>query len=364
MIAHLRSELVSPTLLAQAGLGKLLGFNLPYAAKRHVIAELEIEPHHLDETGSVSNGVIIALADYANSRGARLNLAPGDGVTTIESKAHFLSSGRGRTLRAEATPVHIGNSVSIWRAVVLRDDEQIAEVTQTQVPVVRDEAVGPSPQDRGEPRRRSAGEGPISDSFSRDVVDERWQQIVEGASKVIAAKGFAKATIREIAASADMPVATMYQYLERKEDILYNIYKHFMGDIVTALTRFGASELPPRERLAGAIRTTIDVFDEKHRFIKLMFQETKSLTPEARREVYALDTQYIAVFRDLLSECMRAGEVRVRNVELTANFIYFLCTIWPLRFWSIGKYGKEAVASDIIDFVFNGLGVAMRSDVS
>ena len=59
-----------------------------------------------------------------------------------------------------------------------------------------------------------------------------------------------------------------------------------------------------------------------------------------------------------------AGEVRVRNVELTANFIYFLCAIWPLRFWSIGKYVKEPVANDIIDFVFNGLGVAMRSDAS
>ena len=95
-----------------------------------------------------------------------------------------------------------------------------------------------------------------------------------------------------------------------------------------------------------------------------MFQETKSLTPEARHEVYALDAQYIAVFRDLVSECIRAGEVRVRNVELTANFIYFLCAIWPLRFWSIGKYAKEPVANDIIDFVFNGLGVAMRSDAS
>ena len=202
---------MSATLLAQAGLGKLLGINLPFAAKRHVIAELEIEPHHLDETGSVSSGVIIALADCANSRGAALNLAPGGGVTTIETKAHFLSPGRGRTLRAEATPVHIGNSVSIWRAVVLRDDEQIAEVTQTQVPVAGDQAAVPSPREDGEPRRRSSGEGPISDSFSRDVVDERWQKIVEGASTVIAAKGFAKATIREIAASADMPVATMYQ---------------------------------------------------------------------------------------------------------------------------------------------------------
>ena len=346
---------MSPTLLAPGGLEKLLGIAVPYAARRHVIAELAIEPQHLAADGTVSGGVITALADCANMRGAALNVGPGSCIVTIESKVHFLSPGRGKTLRAEATPVHIGSSVSIWRAAVTRDDEQIAEVTQTHLAVAGGEAAA-DPPEASEARRRSHGEGPISDSFSRDLVDERWQRIVEGASQVIAAKGFAKATIREIAAAADMPVATMYQYLERKEDILYNIYKHFMRDIVAALARWRSSELPPRERLVGAIRMMIGVCDDKHRFIKLMFQETKSLTPEARREVYALDAQYIAVFRDLLTESMRAGQVRVRNVELTANFIYFLCTIWPLRFWSIGKYGEEAVANDIIDFVLHGLG--------
>src|ERR1051326_4761626 len=114
----------------------------------------------------------------------------------------------------------------------------------------------------------------IGRNFSKEVVDERWRRIVEGASKVIAAKGFAKATIREIAAAADMPGATMYQYLERKEDILYNVYKFFMTDIVASLKRWQASDVPPNERLAGAIRTMVDVFDKNHRFIKLMFQET------------------------------------------------------------------------------------------
>lgn len=350
------------TLLDHGGLEKLLGITVPYAAKRHVIAELEIEPHHLTEDGGVTGCVVTALAECANTRGAALNLAPSGRIATIESNIRFFSAGRGNTLRAEARPVHFGNTTSIWRAAVTRDDEQIAEVTQTHVTIIAGDASGHQ-QNVEEPRRKILGEGPLSDGFSRDVVDERWQRIVEGASKVIAAKGFAKATIREIAAAADMPVATMYQYLERKEDILYNVYKHFMADIVAALERWRASELPPRERLAGTIRTMIDVFDKNHRFIKLMFQETRSLTPEARREVYALDAQYIAVFRDLLSEFMRTGEVCIRNVELTANFIYFLCTIWPLRFWSIGKYGEEAVTNDIINFVLYGLGAgaAVRS---
>jgi AcrR family transcriptional regulator len=154
----------------------------------------------------------------------------------------------------------------------------------------------------------------------------------------------------------------MYQYLKRKEDILYNIYKFFMTDIVMALTRWRSSDIPPKERLAGAIRTSIDVFDKNHRFIKLMFQETRALTPEARCQVYDLDAQYIAILRELLAEAMRRGDLRIRNVELAANFVYFLCTIWPLRFWSIGKYGEEAVTNEIVDFVLNGLGAKPADD--
>jgi uncharacterized protein (TIGR00369 family) len=341
----------------QEGLGKVLGITFPYAARHRVIAQLDIEPEFLNDHGSVSSSIVMALADCANLYGASLNLAPGSTTFPIESKTNFLSSGHGRTLRAEASPVHLGSTISVWRAPVFRDEEQVAEVTQTQMTVAAGDVVPLAASAAGK-AEGSAGirQGVIADGFSKAVVDERWRRIVEGASKVIAAKGFAKATIREIAAASDMPVATMYQYLERKEDILYNVYKFFMTEIVTALTRWQNSRLPPKERLAGAIRTIVEVFDRNHRFIKLMFQESRALTPEGRRHVYELDAQYIAIFRELLDESMRNGDFAIRNPELAANFIYFLCTIWPLRHWSIGKFGEEAVTQAIVDFVLNGLG--------
>lgn len=344
------------------GLAKLLGISFPLLSRDRVVALLEIEPEHLAASGAVHGSVVTALAECASSYGAVLNLPPGHSTTTLELKANFLAPGSGRTLRAEATPLHVGRTVSVWRAVVLRDGQPVADVTQTQMVAEGDAA---AVNDAGgvvvrseEREYRADRRGTVSGKFSPEVVDERWRQILDGASRVIAAKGFAKATIREIAAAAEMPVPTMYQYLERKEDILYNIYKFFMTDIVTALEHCRSGVLPPRERLVGAIRTMIDVFDKNHRFIKLMFQETRALTPEARRQVYELDAQYIAVFRDLLAEAMRDGKLRIRNVELAANFVYFLCTIWPLRFWSIGKYGEEAVTNEIVDFVLNGLGAS------
>lgn len=342
----------------QSGVGKLLGITFPSAARHRVVAELGIEPEHLSARGAVHGGIVMALADCANSYGASLNQPSGRITVTLDSKTSFLSTGAGRTLRADACPLHLGPSVSVWRATVFRDELPIADVTQTEMAIDDKAAERPTARPTepeaaaGASRRRDLAGG----NFSQAVIDERWRQILDGAAKVIAAKGFAKATIREIAAAAEMPVPTMYQYLERKEDILYNLYKFFMTDIVTTLQRSRSGEMAPPQRLVGAVRTMIDVFDKNYRFIKLMFQETRALTPEARRQVYELDAQYIAIFRELLADTMQSGDCRIGNLELAANFVYFLCTIWPLRFWSIGKYGETAVSNAIVDFVLHGLG--------
>ena len=195
----------------------------------------------------------------------------------------------------------------------------------------------------------------LSKSFSQPVIDERWRQIFEGACVVIAEKGFAKATIREIAAAAKMPIPTMYQYLERKEDLLHQIYEYFMTDIMVALHEVRASTLPPRERLEELVRTMIHLFDKHHKYIKLMFQETRALTPEARQRVYELDASYIAVISELIDDTIAQCGWRERNTELTANFLYFLCCIWPLRHWTIAKFGEQAVAGEIVDLMLNGL---------
>ena len=223
----------------------MLGINFPYAARHRVIAQLDIEPAFLNHQGTVSSSIVMALADCANGYGASLNLAPGSTSVPIESKTHFLCPGRGRTLRAEASPVHLGSTISVWRAPVFRDEEQIAEVTQTQMTVAAGDVVALPQRTGAAERGTGTGQGVVAEGFSKAVVDERWRRIVEGASKVIAAKGFAKATIREIAAASDMPVATMYQYLERKEDILHNVYR-----ILHDRDRYGADPLA-RQRAAA-----------------------------------------------------------------------------------------------------------------
>jgi hypothetical protein len=115
--------------------------------------------------------------------------------------------------------------------------------------------------------------------------------------------------------------------------------------------------VPPRKRVEGVVRTMIELFDKHHKYIKLMFQETRALTPESQRRVYELDKSYIGIIRELLDAAIAESGWKQRNTELTANFIYFLCCIWPLRHWTIGKFGQKAVAEEVVEFILNGLGV-------
>src|SRR5690348_17513426 len=97
-------------------MGKILGIAFPFAARHRVVAQLDIEPEHLGPGGEVHGAVVMALADCASGYGARLNLPAGATTRTLESKTNFLAAGHGKVLRAEAVPLHLGRTVSVWRA--------------------------------------------------------------------------------------------------------------------------------------------------------------------------------------------------------------------------------------------------------
>ena len=329
------------------GVGRLLGVRFASAAPDRVVAEMPVSRLHFTRDGTVHGGVIMALADSAGGYGAVLNLPPDHYTATIESKTNFLGQGSGDLLVGEATPLHVGRTISVWRTRVLRGgDACIAEVTQTQIVLPErqaDDAAGATDREITEP--------PIE-----TISDERRRQIFEGACEVIAQKGFAKATIREIAAASGMPVPTMYQYIDSKEDLLSLIYDSFMGDINARLRASVADGHKPTQNLINAIDADIKSNDAYHAYIKLMFQETRALNADGRRRVDELDGAHVAILRGILEEGVATGEFDIDDVELAANYIFFLCAVWPLRHWSIGDHGVETVTENMSRFVLRAVG--------
>ena len=111
------------------------GIVLESASKDLLIARLAVGPEHANRNNVMHGGAIMALGDVMGGTAASLNLAPGQGTTTLESKTNFLRAvPLGQTLTTRTEPVHRGRKTQIWKKTILRaDGKEAAIVTQTQL---------------------------------------------------------------------------------------------------------------------------------------------------------------------------------------------------------------------------------------
>jgi len=115
-------------------LGGLLGVRVVEMSPDRVVAELTIRDDLRTVGGALYGGTIMALADTVGATATFVNLPPGAGTTTLESKTNFFAAGRTGLVRAEATPLHRGKRTQVWQTRVFDEAGRLlAQTIQTQM---------------------------------------------------------------------------------------------------------------------------------------------------------------------------------------------------------------------------------------
>ncbi len=116
-------------------LARLMGIRLVEQSPDKVVAEMTVREDLCTTNSILHGGAYMAFADTIGAVATVLNLPPGAGTTTVESKTNFISAIRaGEVARAECTPVHRGKTTQVWTTRILRPDGKLAAiVTQTQM---------------------------------------------------------------------------------------------------------------------------------------------------------------------------------------------------------------------------------------
>ncbi len=115
-------------------LAGLLGIRFVEASKDRVVAELTIRDELRTAGGALHGGTIMAFADTVGAAATMLNLPPGAGTTTIESKTNFFAAGREGAVRAEAIPLHRGKRTMVWQTRITDESGRLlAQTIQTQM---------------------------------------------------------------------------------------------------------------------------------------------------------------------------------------------------------------------------------------
>lgn len=189
------------------------------------------------------------------------------------------------------------------------------------------------------------------------LIDLRRKQILEAAIKVFTAKGFHSATVREIAEEAGLTMGSLYNYIRRKEDIIYMVYD-YITDILRGEVRkhiTGISD--PKERLKTALRQNLNSVYQYQDVVMFTYKASTFLDREALHEVLAGEAEYIELFEDLLREYFKGKKVSEHRLRLAADLLSYIPVIVTFRRWSLRRRfdSMDTVLEGILDFVLHGI---------
>ncbi len=188
------------------------------------------------------------------------------------------------------------------------------------------------------------------------LVEKKRDQIINSAAELFYKKGYDKTTIREICRSSGVTVGNLYDYVQKKEDILYLVHDHMVRNIYSFLFDYQEKGQGCRPQdLEGILRNALNKAFEYQEAILLLYRETASLPKPLRKRILEHEMDFIKRLQGILDIGVRKGNFKIKNTDVIANLIVFLMAFVALRRWNLKKYDRSELIDIMIDFILKRL---------
>jgi AcrR family transcriptional regulator len=189
-----------------------------------------------------------------------------------------------------------------------------------------------------------------------ELIEKKKQQICRGAMKVFKTKGFHAASIREIAEASQISLGSLYDYIEKKEDILFLVHQSGLDQINSRIEKHLAPQTDPHEQFINVLRELFRVSVDFRDHLMFMYTETKHLEKEELKEILRRDRESLDFLESLIKKCVNSGAFECQNPTIYANIVSFLAAMIPMRGWDLfPKHSEEEVIDALIHLVDSAL---------
>jgi len=190
------------------------------------------------------------------------------------------------------------------------------------------------------------------------LVENRHQQIVDGACRLFFKKGYHPTTMREIANACGMSIGQLYHYISCKEDVLYLVMKHMQDLWYTYLKRSSLEQInDPMERLRKALARSIEFMIENKKLVQFMYSESKYLDKKYYRIFIRMHHDNVVGFwRRLLDDINKTRPIK-NDLDFLSSLTAYLLAFLALSGWTLNEKENEQHADTLVGFILKGLGV-------
>ena len=150
-------------------------------------------------------------------------------------------------------------------------------------------------------------EGLVEEGVVTDPNSPRGR-LLNAAARLFEQKGFARTTVRDIAAEVGILSGSIFHHFSSKEDILCNVMQEVTAYASARMRQAVAAAADPREKLRACILCELEAI---HGLavpgFSILVVEWRSLSPQSQKQVLELRDAYEQIWLDVLN----ANSVRV-----------------------------------------------------
>ncbi len=172
------------------------------------------------------------------------------------------------------------------------------------------------------------------------LIQKRREQMIKAAVSLFKEKGFHRTTTREIARVAGFSIGTLYEYIRKKEDVLYLVCDSIYDEVRERLEQQLKPNITGIERLRQALHAFYHVMDDMQDEVLVMYQEAKSLPRETLPYVLKKELGMAEIFERLIEECVAEGKLHLTDEEIygAAHNILVQGQMWVFRRWALRSH--------------------------
>lgn len=192
--------------------------------------------------------------------------------------------------------------------------------------------------------------------------------ILEAAAHCFMERGYAAASIDDVARRLGATKGRIYHHYSSKSDLFADVFRFGMEMNYKAIEPFRRSGEKAIERWQKMALVHIVQMITKRQFQRVVWEgvemHLRGATTPGQRTVFAelieRRSRYSDIFRDLLAEARDDGDMAFENLGIT-NQLVFITLNSPI-FWYSPRAGEtdrdiEGIARQIVAFAMHGLGV-------
>ncbi|NQT18561.1 MAG: TetR/AcrR family transcriptional regulator [Planctomycetes bacterium] len=189
-----------------------------------------------------------------------------------------------------------------------------------------------------------------------DRVALRREEILEEATRLFAAEGYARAKVDDVAARLRIAKGTVYRYFPTKEQLFLAAADRAMEGLQNAILSVTDPIDDPFEKLKTGVKAYLSFFDANLHLIEIFVHERAEFRDRKKPSFLTYSDKNITKFETLLAEMKKAGLVRDIDEKLAAETVAnTLYGTVHMHFLRGSRKRLSRLAPQMIDIIFRGI---------